>query len=260
MYEIIYHILGLAILEIIFYFEYVGPMETTVFNNSINDAIKSEEKNINNDDKTLISSILQNDDLFNLITGNRNKTEFILHIEHQHNDAIKNKNDYNNSMYQNCINIWLICLGIVLFLTLLIKLIIYFWKKNKSKNYNQNGEIEMNNINRNTLNIIGLNPTESNYSNETEILRHRNLSEENIEMEIHSSVEPQTQTTETPSFFQSKKYKFIKYFFYYIFSFGGIILFEYVFFNNVILKYKITTNEEIKYLLFKFIEPYLQNG
>ena len=118
----------------------------------------------------------------------------------------------------------------------------------------------MNNINRNTLNIIGLNPTESNYSNETEILRHRNLSEENIEMEIHSSVEPQTLTTETPIFFQSKKYKFIKYFFYYIFSFGGIILFEYVFFNNVILKYKITTNEEIKYLLFKFIEPYLQNG
>ena len=95
---------------------------------------------------------------------------------------------------------------------------------------------------------------------ETEILRHRNLSEESIEMEIHSSVDPQTQTTETPNLIKNTKYKFIKYFFYYIFSFGGIILFEYIFFNNVILKYKITTNEEIKYLLFKFIEPYLQNG
>ncbi len=258
MYEIIYHILGLAILEIIFYFEYVGPMETTVFNNSINDAIKSEEKNINNDDKTLISNILQNDDLFNLITGNRNKTEFILHIENQHNDAIKKKDDYNNSMYQNCIKIWLICFGVVLFVTLLIKLIVYFWKKNKK--FNQNDEIEMNNINRNTLNVLGLNTTESNYNNETETLRNRNLSDESIEMEIHSSVEPQTQITEVPNLYQSKKYKFIKYFFYYIFSFGGIILFEYVFFNKVILKYKITTNEEIKYLLFKFIEPYLQNG
>ena len=61
MYEILFHILGLAFLEIIFYFEYVGPMETKVFKKSLDDAVKSLIKSINTEDENKIRVYINND-------------------------------------------------------------------------------------------------------------------------------------------------------------------------------------------------------
>lgn len=47
--------------------------------------------------------------------------------------------------------------------------------------------------------------------------------------------------------------------FEYIFFCGGLLLFEYLFFQHIILKYDILSNSELKYSIFKNIFPLLHN-
>ena len=49
MYVIFFHVSGLALLEILFYFLYIGPMETKVFKNTIKKSIHESKElyNIN---------------------------------------------------------------------------------------------------------------------------------------------------------------------------------------------------------------------
>ena len=46
MYIIFFHLTGIALLEIVFYFTYVGHMETDLFGNTISNLLKSEENKI----------------------------------------------------------------------------------------------------------------------------------------------------------------------------------------------------------------------
>ena len=46
MYIVFFHLSGIALLEILFYFLYVGNMETDLFSDTINKMLKSEHKNI----------------------------------------------------------------------------------------------------------------------------------------------------------------------------------------------------------------------
>ena len=48
MYIVFFHLSGIALLEILFYFLYVGNMETDLFSDTINKMLKSEHKNIEN--------------------------------------------------------------------------------------------------------------------------------------------------------------------------------------------------------------------
>ena len=48
MYIVFFHLSGIALLEILFYFLYVGNMETNLFSDTINKMLKSEHKNIEN--------------------------------------------------------------------------------------------------------------------------------------------------------------------------------------------------------------------
>ena len=123
---------------------------------------------------------------------------------------------------------------------IIVKGIIYYIKKNKlfcykSKNNNQT-EVELTNIN----NAIGYDDIDN-----------RNDELQNMRINSSSTVSIENIQKDTNS-----KKKILKYILYYILSFGAIITFEYFFFNNVILKYKITSNIEIEYLLFKSIDNY----
>ena len=75
MYEILFHILGLALLEIIFYFYYVGPMETQVFENSINNALRSIIEKPSYEDRQIIKNTLDNDPIIKIIIGNNTNYE-----------------------------------------------------------------------------------------------------------------------------------------------------------------------------------------
>ena len=45
MYAVFFHVSAIALLEIIFYFYYVGPMETRVFTKSLSNVIDENTKN-----------------------------------------------------------------------------------------------------------------------------------------------------------------------------------------------------------------------
>lgn len=63
MYVIFFHVSGLALLEILFYFLYIGPMETKVFKNTIKHSIKDSINYLNHDislfNTTTINNLIQ---------------------------------------------------------------------------------------------------------------------------------------------------------------------------------------------------------
>ena len=246
MYEIIFHILGLSILEIIFYFEYVGPMETIVFNRSIRNALDSTIDNIDNDEKVILKELFHNDQIQNIFFGNKNSTQFMSDVDNLYNDSINNRNKYNNTLFESCLIYWSIFFSLFILFLLIIKFIyIFFYKKNNDDdNINSNESIEM----IDTRNVISYNnvnmPTESSSNIENfDIVTNRENSIDRIKFSIKDFI---------------KNYsKQIKIIIYYILSFGGILLFEYFFFNKVVLKYKITSNDEIKYMILDEFKPYI---
>lgn len=254
MYEILFHILGLALLEIIFYFEYVGPMETKVFKDSINNAIKSITDKPSNEDKEKIRLYLHNDPLVSILFGNI--TDYQNNVDSDYNKSINNRNDYNNNLYNMCIKYWSISFLIITTLIFIYYFINYLLKINKLGCYKEkleetstqnNNEIEMATIHNDTLNVI--NYENLNSPTRRRLVRMRINSSSNDDITSISNENNQNKNT--------KLYKVFKYFIYYIFSFGGILAFEYIFFNNIVLKYKITSNIEIEYLIFKQLDYYI---
>ena len=253
MYEILFHILGLALLEIIFYFEYVGPMETKVFQDSINNAIKSITDKPSNEDKEKIKMYLHNDPLINILFGNI--TEYQNSVDSDYKKSINKREDYNNDLYKMCIKYWTISFLIIITLILIFYFINYLLKINKLGCYKekieetssqQENEIEMTTIHDDTLNVI-------NYENLNSPTRRRLV---RMRIDSSSNEDITNISNENSEKKNSRLYKIFKYIIYYIFSFGGILAFEYVFFNNVVLKYKITSNIEIEYLIIKQLDYY----
>lgn len=240
MYEILFHILGLALLEIIFYFYYVGPMETHVFENSINSALRSIVEKPSYEERQVIKNTLNNNPILKIILGNN--TNYENDIYNQYKDSMEKRDLYNYILYNECIKYWLISFFILLFLLAVIKLITYYLKRNKLFCYrlstNNESGIEMTNIN----NVITYDDINNTRDDELQNMGINDSSSTNFR---NDRIKKKFDRT-----------KIIKYIFYYIFSFGGILTFEYFFFNYVILKYKITSNIEIEYLLFKNIDKY----
>lgn len=245
MYEIIFHILGLAILEIIFYFEYVGPMETIVFNRSIRNALNSAVNNIDNDEKAILKELFHNDQIQNIFFGSKNSTQYMSDVDNLYKNSINDRNKYNNKLFETCLIYWCIFFSSFMLFIILIKLIYILYKKNRDDdNIDNNESIEM----IDTRNVISYNnvnmPTESSSNIENfDIVTNQENSIYRIQFGIKDFI---------------KNYsKQIKITIYYILSFGGILLFEYFFFNKVVLKYKITSNDEIKYMIIEEFKPYI---
>jgi len=257
MYEVLFHILGLAILEIIFYFEYIGPMETKVFHDSINNAIKSITNKPTPEDKEKIKLYIQNDPLINILLGN--VTMYENNVESEYKKSIEDRKIYNDNLYDICLKYWILSFFILLLIILSVFLINYLIKINNSKslNYDINeidreniNEIEMTTIQNDTLN--GINYENINSPTRRRLVRMRIDSSSNEEL-----LNDNDDNKEAKEKKESIIWKIIKLFFYYISTFAGILIFEYFFFNNIVLKYKITTNIEIEYLVFKQLEYYI---
>lgn len=257
MYEVLCHILGLALLEIIFYFEYVGPMETKVFQDSINNAIKSITDRPTTEDKERIKLYLQNDPLRNILNGNI--TIYEDKIELEHNKSVEERNKYNDSLYEMCLRYWIFSFFILLIIILLVFLFKYLSKKkysnslrfdiNKINTENING-IEMTTIHNDTLNEI-------NYENINSPTRRRLVRIRNDSSSQEENLNDIEEIKELKEKKETIIWKIIKIFLYYLSSFGGILIFEYFFFNNIVLKYRITSNSEIEYLIFKQLDYYI---
>ena len=220
MYSILFHLLWLSLLEIIFYFEYIGPLESRTYKNTIRRLVKNE--NINN----------------NYYLVNPYNTSNIINIndiEFNMNQAKKERQEYNNNLYKESINYWLILLSIVLIFYSIIILYNYrnFLKRKEDISRLNNLDIEFTTV------------------------RNRSLTADTED--LSDSNELYLNTDEKFINISKVKKILLEKSIFYIFLGILILCFEYLFFNYIIIKYKVLSDEEIISEIYKIINPLLDN-
>lgn len=212
MYSILFHLLWLSLLEIIFYFEYIGPLETKTYKNTI----KRLAKNNNENDNYLIDPY----NISNIINLND--------IEYNTKNSEDDRKKYNEKLYIQSIYYWFIFLSMVLFIYLCILIYKYYSFLQIKRDEHQ---IEFVTIRNRTL------------SNDIE-------NSDSIQIYSENNV-----------FFNYDKIKktLKKKIFFYILLGILILSFEYLFFNYIVMKYKVLSDEEIINLIYKLINPLLNN-
>ena len=218
MYSILFHLLWLSLLEIIFYFEYIGPLESRTYKNTIRRLISNKNTNNNN-------YLINPYNTSNII--NINDIEFNL------NNAQKKREKYNNNLYKESLNYWLILFSIILIFY--IGIIIF-----KYKEFLKNTELK---------------------TNEEDIefttVRNRTLTADMEELSDNNELYLNNQN-KFIDYTKIKKIVLKKSIFYILL--GILILcFEYLFFNYIIIKYKVLSDEEILSEIYKIINPLLDN-
>ena len=212
MYSILFHLLWLSLLEIIFYFEYIGPLETKTYENTI----KRLGKNNNENNNYLIDPY----NISNIINLND--------IEQKTKNSKNDRKKYNNKLYLNAIYYWFILLSLIL--TLYFCILVYNYYKYLL-------------IKRDEHQI------------EFVTIRNRTLSND-----IESSDEIQTNNENNVFIDYNKVRKVLKRKIVFYILLGILILsFEYLFFNYIVMKYKVLSDEEIINLIYKLINPLLNN-
>ena len=212
MYSILFHLLWLSLLEIIFYFEYIGPLETKTYENTIKRLVNNNNNNNYLIDPYNVSNIINLND-----------------IEFSTQNAQKDREKYNKDLYIKSIYYWFVLLSFILLFYFFIFIYKYY---NHLKNKNIEQEIEFVTIRNRTL------------SNDIE------LSDEN---------ELITQNNRKFIDYYSIKKTLKKKFIFYILLGILILTFEYLFFNYIVIKYKVLSDDEIINLIYKLINPLLNN-
>jgi len=189
MYSILIHISGISILEILFYFLYIGPFESDMFKKSFRSSLKS----------LMISEHIPNlndiNDIPNLynISDDSNWNNYIYSLEMLAVESEKERLQENNIVFTKTMILW------IMFFAFSLVLFFYF---NFYKKYHKKK-----------------NP-----------LIHRRLEDSKSEKS------------------KSNNKNFNKFFHYLILGIL-IVVFEYLFFQFCVLKYKIISNDELKYLI-----------
>ena len=222
MYSILFHLLWLSLLEIIFYFEYIGPLETNTYKNTIKRLSKSNNNNY-------IVNPYNTSDIID-----------INNIEPNINNAKKDRINFNNHLYLCAIHYWLYFFGVVIFIYIFIILYKYrtFLKQKKD-----NDDIEI----------------------EFTTVRNRTITDELVDIDLSDNNEELTNENNSvirnTSFIDYNKLKkiIIEKSVFYISLGALIILFEYLFFNYIIMKYKVLSDEEILNEIYKIMNPLLEN-
>lgn len=229
MFNIFLHISGIAFLEIMFYFLYIGPMETNIFMNTIKNSIKDYNPRINH--------IILPNNITNLIITNENLDQ----LKEDSDNQKKERNKQNNKLFRKVLFYW--CISFVLSILLFMSKYVPFIKKFYNKK-----DIELVNLNEendNTNNIIN-----SNLEERSSIINN-NLENSNLEerYSINNNI-----------YVNKKNYMYyFKYLLYYILYGGLIILFEYIFFNYIVLKYQVLSHSELLYIFYDTIIPIINS-
>lgn len=124
--NILFHIFGIALLEILFYFLYMGPVETDFFKISFEKSISDMFKD---DISVSIFNIPTNISEYN--NPYYQQQSQIQTLEYQENaiSGRNNREENNFTLFKNTITIYIIGLSILFFVFLIKKLYIYFKKR-----------------------------------------------------------------------------------------------------------------------------------
>lgn len=203
MYVIFIHISGIAVIEILFYFFYIGEMETQMFIHNINHLLKMEERTINYD---MYNGSLP---IYN--------TTFIdyYQIRAKAGEDKREKANYHLFSYA------MLGFIVILAITFAITFIEFYVKKKNVRRVRS-----MDSVRNICLEMAEYTPTQTN---------------------------AQTNTTSEVQI-EEKENKIMIFVIHSLLYAGLLIAFEYWFFNCIIMKYKVISNEEIEYLFAKQLD------
>jgi len=220
MYKIFLHISCITILEICFFFYYIGPLETDIFYSYIRRIIKEPIKHIH---KTLDKWNISRRQFIEEIYTETENDNFEKQLAVDRDDGKNQREKDNKELFYTTIEYWSFILLLSFFLFLCQY--IYFYRNLK---HNKSVEIVHNEFIENGM-ISG-----NNY-------RKYSIDEEELEAQIE----------------EAKKKNFIyvcvKTSTHYIIFGISIITFQYLFFQYVVFEYKPLSIEEIKYFVYQYL-------
>ena len=219
MYIIFFHLTGIALLEIVFYFTYVGHMETDLFGNTITNLLKSEENKIeyfkmknpyNESEFIILQDLIEN-----------NSSEIIDYYKEKSEESEKERNQHNDELFKNAMLVWVIIFFVTMLIFALEIYYIYFRKGNLKKNDSvSNMTLEM--VEQTNL---GYNYSDRSFnSNESEIVNEEKYCSNEIKKKIISNI------------------------LHCVLLASLILGFEFWFFNYIIMDYQIISKEELEYM------------
>jgi len=242
MYKIFFHLTGLALVEILFYFYYIGIMETTVFKNAIEDALDPIKKK----DATPLHII----NPYNSSEIIEFSDALVNYESEEFKDAVKKaekkRKEDNNDLFIKAMNYWYGILAFSIVAFCIEMSIRYHYFKTKQKGINGVQKIT-------SLSDISVEMTDTTY------LRHRHASFDSTDITYdieNKKNDTNVHNTTEPTFINWNKIKKQICFTscHYILLVTAIVGFEYLFFNHIILKYKIVSLEELEYIFYQKME------
>ena len=242
MYNIFFHIAGIAFIEIIFYFYYIGPIETNIFQDSVKKIVKPLKSSTENNMNPIVIVSPYNTSEYIIIEKNEenNITQI---LKHQVDKANDERDKENHELFIRTIKLWS-CLFAFCILLLLIeerKIIYkYMCKKRKLEKTISISDMDIEMVQRASLQPICNNST------------HNNNSLYDIENEVTNDTKKYDED-EDDDYYKKIRHNIIHYTILSI----GVLGFEYLFFQYVIMKYHVISTEELEYLLYEMTLPLL---
>ena len=138
MYSIFFHLFGLALLEILFYFYYIGPFEHNVF-------IRTFGRSMGG----LVEKIDASEDHPDYIVDLKNITQndqILLKLQNDADISEKRRIKINGELFNSTMNIWYMAFGTLIGLILIYHLGKYYYKRFNT-NRERSQSIEMVNLN-----------------------------------------------------------------------------------------------------------------
>ena len=249
MYVIFIHVSGIALLEILFYFYYIGPIESEL--------LKSSMRHI------AVNQVDQYNVHYN-ITAIDN-TEFAEKLKQEDQVAKKDREESNYDLYLKAIDYWCILLTITVFVTILQFYFRYIKNKNKKIVRVDSGHglqlmpirLRLDSRGSDDLDLNIIDNDDSDDSNNTNVIR-ANLNQ-NIEQSYsNEDAEPPRQSlfdiNNNDYIILKKKLtikRALKKIFYYILFISLVLAFEYCFFQYIVLNYEPLSDNELQYIIYK---------
>jgi hypothetical protein len=272
VYKILLHVSGISIVEILFYFYYIGPLETEIFTKEFGKLIRS----VDNDFKQNTFYTFYQENYNGIYPYNESVKEAFIYEQNKTlenmkdsvDDSIKENEEYNNNLLKTTIIFWVAFNFIILLVYLLELNINYICKKsnNNTRDNSTNTNITTNtmitsnsNIPRELSNddieLIRLNKNRAGSIDEEDLTYINNLHNSNSYVSYINNCNDSQNKDDKDKNKKIIKYKYVKKISEYLALAGSIILFQYFFINHIVLKYHILALGEIKYMLYKQLFP-----
>ena len=232
MYIILLHITGIAIVEILFFFEYIGPIETRLFKDSLNRILKQSI----NDDKSVI-----------FITLNQNITDIIgvyinddqesidnsnTYMENLNSEGVHKRTTHNHKLFIEILYYWgILCAGSLIVMIIQLQITSYCNKNKELINSDQNIELVHSRVRTTSIDTEGI----PNNDIETNGLIDPYLDNNNNRCEYNNVIQTRNKIL------------------YYAVGVCLLLGFEYFFFEFIVLNYEPLSSYELQYILYSFI-------